>query len=326
MSYSSLSLNLKRLSILALAVVVQACSLNVPIDKPSVSELAYIQQGDVDSVTLKLEDKLGKNHELSTSSPLTINLNHEGSAIDPAPFVFSSLKKELEARQLNVTYSDQSNNVIDLEKFNIISHRANGFSPMVTISTLKAELKTSEGTKTIASMVKRGKVPIWTMSEINDPCYSQPFELMIKEFAAKINSSLFHYSLADKDVETLVEKIKQESESNDLVYFDVYELGFSNNPNAVEPLKEFTQSDNEYVRLAAISSLGIIGATQYYDDLKSIYMNAKIWQDRGMALKAIGDLGTEQALAFIASEKSKWSAQTTKEAKWNMAIINLYSN
>jgi hypothetical protein len=324
MSQSRISINLKRVSVLALATFVQACSLNVPIDKPGVSELAYVQQGDIDSITLKLEDKLGDNHQLSTSSPLTINLKHEGSAIDPAPFVFSSLKKELAARQLSVSYSDQSDTVLDLEKFNIISHRSNGFSPMVTISTLKAELQTREGTKTIASMVKRGKVPIWTMSEINDPCYSQPFELMIKEFAAKINSSLFHYSLADADVMNLVEKIKQESESNDLVYFDVYELGFSNNPNAIEPLKEFSQSENEYVRLAAISSLGILGATQYFDDLKSIYLNANLWQDRGMALKAIGDLGTEQALAFIASEKSKWSDQATKEAKWNMAVINLY--
>jgi len=303
--------------------IIQACSLNVPIDNPGVSKLAYSQDSNTETITLKLEDKLDAAHKVSHGR-VTINLKHDGGKLDTAPFVFASLKKELESRRLPVNYSDDAQAVISLEQFELLNHRVNGFSPMVTISTMKAVLKTDSGSKTIASMVKRGKVPVWTMSEINEPCFNEPIELMIKEFAAKINQALFNYSLDDEQVNDLVEKIKLEADNNKMSYFDVYELGFSNNPKAIEPLLAFTQHSSEYVRLAAISSLGILGAEQHFEDLKVIYLNGNLWQDRGMALKAIGDLGSEQAMVFLLQEKDKWLNESGNEAKWNSLFVDLY--
>ncbi len=313
----------KLVVVLGFAITLQACSLTVPIDSPDVSEYAYTQKSDGAVANLKFENKLDENHKLS-SSKLPIHFKHNGEAVDPAPFVFESLEKELASRMLPVQYLDSSENVVQLEKFNILSHRVSGFSPMVTISTMQADLKTSTGTKTIASMVKRAKLPVWTMTEVNEPCYNEPVELMIKELAAKINNELFGYSLDDAIVDSLVEKIKRDGNDDKLAYFDVYELGFSNNPKAIAPLKEFTTHNSDYIRLSAISGLGILGATEHFDYLKSIYRDAKIWQDRGMALKAIGDLGTTEGIAFLSKEKEKWAEQTSNEAVWNTIIINLY--
>ena len=78
------------------------------------------------------------------------------------------------------------------------------------------------------------------------------------------------------------------------------------------------------MRLAAISSLGILKAESTYPTLKNIYETARLWQDRGMALKAMGDLGTPESLAFLASERPKFSGKRDDEAVWNDRIIGLY--
>ena len=49
-----------------------------------------------------------------------------------------------------------------------------------------------------------------------------------------------------------------------------------------------------------------------------------MWQDRAMALKSIGDLGTEEAYNYLKERKSFWEGKTTNEALWNLKILNLY--
>jgi len=303
--------------------LLQACSLTVPIDSPNVSEFSYSSSDSRAPIVLTLDSGLEEDHKVSKGK-LPINLSHAGKALEATPFVFESLKKELASRKLPIEIGQSGDNVVELLDFSVIHHRVSGFSPMVTISTMSANLKTQDGTKRIASMVKRAKVPVWTMDEINDPCYNEPIELLIKEFAAKINRELLDYSLSDDQVSGLITKISSGAGDDRLAYFDVYELGFSNNPNAVEALKGFTSHKSDYVRMAAISSLGILEANDYFEELKSIYHNGRLWQDRGMALKAIGDLGGEESTTFLMAEKQKWEESSSKEATWNKVIIDLY--
>lgn len=303
--------------------LLQACSLTVPIDKPNVSEFSYSSAESSEAIVLTLDSGLTEDHKVSKGK-LPISLSHDGGKLEATPFVFESLKKELASRKLPIEIGQEGDNVVELLDFSVIHHRVSGFSPMVTISTMSADLKTKNGTKRIASMVKRAKVPVWTMDEINDPCYNEPIELLIKEFAAKINRELVDYSLSNEQVEGLISKINDASGDYPLAYFDVYELGFSNNQSAVEALKGFSSHKSDYVRMAAISSLGILEANDYFEQLKSIYHTAKLWQDRGMALKAIGDLGSDESLDFLTTEKQRWESLSSNEATWNTVIINLY--
>jgi hypothetical protein len=186
------------------------------------------------------------------------------------------------------------------------------------------DLQTETGTEKLVSVVKMAKVPVWSMDELNEPCFNQPVEIVVKEITAKINRSIGKGSLTDAEVAALVQTINRKADSETLVYLDVYELGFSNNKTAIPPLLELTKHDSDYVRLAAISGLGILQAQSTYPTLKNIYETAQLWQDRGMALKAIGDLGTEESLAFLASERPKFIGKTGDEALWNDRIIGLY--
>jgi hypothetical protein len=308
--------------VLGIAAICQACSLNVPINDPRVSGSAYDNKGNTSQTQLRFQNSLPSDHQVSTGR-IKVNLKNNGSDLDTAKFVATHLERELKARGTAIEFSDAADNTIELQTFEVLNHRVSGFSPMVTISTAKADLKTAGGSQRIASMVKRGKLPVWTMDEINDPCFNEPIELLIKELAAKINAKLTGYSLTDAEVDALVAKIEANSDKDE-TYFDVYELGFSNNPKAIPKLKEFTSHSSDYLRMAAISSLGMLGSADMLEYLQGIYKNGSLWQDRGMALKAVGDLGTDEALAFLQQEKNRWQAQSSNEALWNVRIIELY--
>lgn len=181
-----------------------------------------------------------------------------------------------------------------------------------------------ENKKTFVSFVKRGKIIVWTVDEIFAPCYNEPITLLVKEIVAKINKQYFDYKLSDANVEKLINKISTQEHTN-LTYLDVYELGFSNNSKALEYLKTLTsENSEEYIRLAAISSIGILGDEKELDFLISINEDSRTWQDRAMALKSIGDLNTPKSLNYLKQRKKFWQGKTTDEAIWNLDIINLY--
>ena len=308
----------------AVMALCQACTLTVPVDDPSASTSAYIPGQNQEPTSLKFQSKLPEGHNPSESK-LPIKLSNNGKDLVPDQFLATHLQKEFNARGLPLKFSDQGEGQFVLEDFQVISHRVSGFSPMVTLSMAEATFTTDQGSYRIQSLVKRAKLPMWTMDEINEPCYNEPLELLVKELTAKINKDLYGYSMSDEVVDALVTKLDGIAGTDRLAYMDVYELGFSNNPKAIEPLVKFTKhDDDDYVRLAAISSLGILGADNQLDYLKSIYQDAKMWQDRAMALKAIGDLGSQEAVSFLKQQKGTWASGSSDEATWNRKIIELY--
>ena len=49
-----------------------------------------------------------------------------------------------------------------------------------------------------------------------------------------------------------------------------------------------------------------------------------MWSDRGMALKAIGDIGSDDALSFLAEVRDNFDGDSSNEGQWNLRIIDLY--
>ena len=58
--------------------------------------------------------------------------------------------------------------------------------------------------------------------------------------------------------------------------------------------------------------------------LKSIYEDSGSWSDRAMALKALGDIGTDGSLDYLRTVRSKLESAKGKENAWNVEIIDLY--
>ena len=151
---------------------------------------------------------------------------------------------------------------------------------------------------------------------------NQPLSLATKELAAKIASRLYDARSSDAEVDRLATKIATRGDDS---YLDVYALGFTNNPKAIPTMAKLARDPDEYVRLAAISSLGTLGASDHLDLLKSIHTGEGMWQDRAMALKAIGDLGTPEAKAYLDEQLAVLKTRAAdKDTNWTLQVIGLY--
>jgi hypothetical protein len=201
--------------------------------------------------------------------------------------------------------------------------RTNAYTPFITLTYISADVETGEGSKRIGTFVTRGKTPVWSFEEIVEPTLNQPLALGIQEFASKFANAVYGFRAGDDTVKSLTEKINGARTPN--TFLDVYALGFTNNPAAIDTLIGLTKDSQEYVRQAAIASLGNIGATAQLGLLRTIYQDASVsWQDRCIALKSIADLGTAESREFITGEAKRLGADSSKEMQVMSRILSLY--
>jgi hypothetical protein len=247
----------------------------------------------------------------------------EGQVIDPMRYLAEHLQSEFASRgaPTKVVQDGKGMPRLTVRTFRMINHRTNAYAPFITMTYFAGDLETSAGTRRIGVFVKRGKVPVWSFQEVVEPTLTQPLSLVVKELAAKISRETYGSRGSDKSVDELVAKLGARGADS---FLDVYALGFTNNPRAVSTLVSLTSDGDEYVRLAAISSLGTLRAAPQLAQLRSLYGGANLWQDRAMAIKAIGDLGTAESRALLEKEIASWSGQKGNEALWTRRVIELY--
>lgn len=322
---------IKRLGVIALLSLASGCAINmeVPIKDPVPSNVSYsIQEAPSPVVLTFKDDQNEKDKAAILSGRIPMKLTSQGKPFEGVSWVAKHTVNELKARGLPVTLSedDSDSTIIAIKRLHIKNHRVSGFSPFVTFTSVRADIMTVDGPQRITAYMKRGKVPVWSFNEIIDPTYNAPLATITKELAAKINQSLFGQVVSDEDVNKLIESIDKQADTNDsIAYLEVFQLGFSNNPIAIPALVKLTKHTAEYVRLAAISSLGILKAEDQFSLLVSIYQSKEgEWQDRGMALKAIGDMGNAESKAFLKKELTRIESLADNESIWNQDIIALY--
>ena len=304
---------------------------DLPVENPTPSELKYV---DVNSKNTKIAyNNLREENEVLGSGPLlTFNLKQDDAPINEITYLISNTEKELKNRGVDVSFVEKDDLSTDanvkINSLKMVNHRANGFSPLVTLTSISADVEYKGNTHRIVSFVKRGKVPIWTLTEdaIKEDVFNQPLSILVKDFASGINQSIFGYKVSDTAVKKLADKVELAMSTNTADYQDIYQLGFSNNAIILPTLLKGLDSVDEYVRLASISSLGILKVEDQMQRLIEIYTSSKLWQDRGMALKSIGNLGTEESKKFLQDEYNKIEAiaSPNKEQVWNKEIIKLF--
>ncbi len=293
------------------------------ISAPETSKIQYMDFNEDKKTGIALKDKRAESDRIFSSGILKAGLLFEGAPIDPVSYLERFTSAELESRGINFDGS-QEKMAVDVHKLYMKNHRSSAYSPFITMTHLSADLQTNTGSERIVVFIKRGKVPVWSFDEIIDPTLNEPLSLLVKEFSAKINQHLYKHKITDTDVTTIINDIKSAEDKN-ANYDKVYALGFGNNKSAIPALVEFSKDEDEYVRLAAISSLGILKAVDQFDYLKGIVTDGNLWQDRAMAIKAIGDFDTAQSKSFLEAAKSKLdTVENTKEREWSGALIGLY--
>lgn len=320
---------LKLATLICIAGLMQACTnltFQVEVDDPEPSKEQFVSNDQDRDTTLAYTSQLAAQPVHAKGPLLNYVYQQDKKAIDPDQYFFKALTQELAARKLPVAFSDSSQDQLLLRNYETIAHRSNGFSPLVMISLVKLDLVQQGQSHRIAAIVKRAKVPIWTVTEdpLVEATINQPQELLVKEVSAKINQALFNNQLSDASVDRLAAEIKANTKDEDIAYQKVYELGFSNNPRALAALREFSNSNAEYIRLAAISGMGMLGGDQVLAELQGLYNTGRQWQDRAMALKAIGDIHSPAALDFLRQEQQQWLKDSSLEGSWNQKILSLY--
>jgi hypothetical protein len=310
----------------ALMLSLTACApSSYTVKEPAPSGIRY-QAPNLGSTTISQTDNRTGDEKVFSSGILPATLKIGSKEIDPPAFLATHVSAELNSRGFPVKVTTTGTDLphTTLHTFRVKNHRASGFGPFVTLTFISADIDTGIARKRIGVFVKRGKVPVWSFDEVVEPTLSQPLSIAVKEYASKLANTLYGYKASDSDVAALITKVSGQLGENG--FLDVYALGFTNNPKAIDTLVGLTKHADEYVRLAAISSLGNLGATSQFSLLKSIYTNRDSqWQDRAMAIKSIGDLGTAEAKAFLEAEMKRWDAdKSTNEAKWTAEIIGLY--
>ncbi len=276
---------------------------------------------------LSFVDARADSYTSFSSGVLPMSLTYDGKRLEPVRFLEKFTLAELAARGIAVAVGGSDAVEIRINKVAMRNYRATGWSPFTTVTMLSADVLAPGGERRIGAFMVRGKVPVWSFSEVIEPTLNQPLELLVQDLAAKINMHLYQMSTADSDVQGLVTKINSDP-GDGLAYLSVYQLGFSNNPGAIGALVDMTSSPHEYVRLAAISSLGTINAHEQVDHLITIFRGDAVWQDKAMAIKSLGDIavmGNDQAMSFLRdSVQDLLVGETAIGAEWTREILGLY--
>ncbi len=305
-----------------LALVTACAPASYAVRNPAPTGLAFTSPAPATALTV-VDSRAGSERVFS-SGVLPAALTVDGAPLDAAGYLARNLQAELASRgaAVNVGTSGTEFPRLDLKSFRMLNHRASGFSPFVTFTFLGGDLETAAGKQRLGVFIKRGKVPQWSFQEVVEPTFNEPLSLAVKELAAKIAGRLYGARSSDDDVLDLVAKIGSRSDNS---YLDVYALGFTNNPKAIPTMVTLARDPDEYVRLAAISSLGTLGASDQLELLKSIHTGDGMWQDRAMALKAIGDLGTADARAYLDAQLADLKARPAdKDTNWTLQVVGLY--
>lgn len=316
-------------AVVSTATLLSACApSSYLVKKPAPSNIAGTAATSAPAAWVIEDQRKGAERDFSTGV-LTAGLRTDDGPIQPVPFLAEHLQAELKSRGLAVQARAAEAGAppnLFLQTFRMQNHRSNGFAPFVTFTYLSADIDTPSGKKRVAAFVKRGKVPVWSFEEVIEPTLNQPLSLAVRELATKIAAQAYGWRASDAQLSALLAKLAAPAKLEGDAHLDVYALGFTNHPGAKDRLVQLAQHSDEYVRLAAISSLGTLGAKDQFGWLKSLYEGRDaIWQDRAMALKSIGDLGTPESRTLLTDELKRWeSGKGDKESIWTAQVIRLY--
>ena len=300
-------------------------ALKVPIDPVRTSLIPFSALRPEATDGVDVVDARTEVPEFFGSGRANIVIRLDGEEVDPVELLREQVAREMQARGLGDRIGSTGSVELEVQTFKSVNHQFSGYSPFVTFTLLGGRLRTPTGSEPLCVFVKRGKVLVLSVTEAFEPNFQEPIGVLVREVVAKVNRSYYGGRLADDHVQSLIGAIGSGPATRD-TWLDIYELGFSNNPNAAPAIARLTDHGEEYSRLAAISSLGTLRATEHRPLLGEIHRGARMWQDRAMALKAIGDLGTPEAYAYLRAERDRLENESGMETEWTLEIFDLYLN
>jgi hypothetical protein len=308
---------LTSLGLVLLTTFLSSCGLKYNIQEPSLSGINY-GKTTVASTKLAVVDKrsgenkyfvlgkLGPGGELRDISNMFTIENIK----DPLAFLSVNLERELDRRgipiKIAVNGAGEKDLVLEVERYQILNYRTTGFSPWEVCHVFVGTIVQGQKRTSLKAYFYNGKVPIWSMDELQEPCFSTPASVLIKDIASKINRIVFNLQAPEATVYQLTAEIDSDlaKDSKKGPLAKVLELGYTNTPFAIPALKKYSLEGDGLFQSGALSAIGILGAEDQLDFLKSRYENSK-FNAKYMAVKAIGDIGSDKALDILRAIKKE---------------------
>jgi hypothetical protein len=282
--------------LLLLSGLGSACSHTVSVQAFEPSSVRY--PAGAPAMKATLADERPSTPEFSHGDQ-TIYVEFANESTDELAFLGEALRAELSARGIRAEVGKKQAPgalTLRIRQFEIRNH-ASAFGPLVAFASFAADVSDGQKTVRVVGYAKNLKRPVWVMSEVDRPCYTNSLRALVGEVASKINRDFVGASSSDAEVSRLAQAATDPDNAQTVQA--TYELGYTNNPRAITTLTQLTKSNLEPQRAAALSGLGLLGAVEQLEMLKDVYINGKTTSDRYTALKAIGDLGTPEALAYL---------------------------
>jgi hypothetical protein len=287
------------------------CGLKYTLKDPTLSTIGYSTQ-DTRKITIQVIDKrvgddvyfaYGKIG-LGTSLRDLSSILKFDNIREPVSYFAEQLEDELEHRGIpaKVVAGEVENPgaTLEVQRYQIVNYRASGFSPWEAGHVFDGLLTHSGKSERITAYMYAGKTPVWSMDEILEPCFNIPASILIQDVASKINMVLFDLKSPDAEIQRLVAEIDAEMDKKpeEGPFWKVLELGYTNNPKAITPLKNYTKVGDPFFKSCAISALGIIGTQKDFDFVRQLYEET-LYNEKYMAVKAMGDIGGGEADTMI---------------------------
>ncbi|HUI25422.1 MAG TPA: HEAT repeat domain-containing protein [Candidatus Kryptonia bacterium] len=314
------NVNLRSRLLLGLVMLAgSGCTKTFAIRPVPPPQNVYAPTSKAEPASLGISD--GRSASARPLNAGTLNVELEGMG-DEMSYLGENLARVLNAEGIKVSYDKTGNADIKLtvRTYRIRNLRTSGFSPYHTFTTFSADSTAGGASRRITAYFKNSKVPVWAFREVERPCYQIPVEVIVKEIAAKVNAQVFGRVTPTETVNALAAAIpSSESDAASEQYLKVLELGYTNNPAAIEPLVRLTNRPETLMRVAAISALGMLRATDQFPLLRKTYETSENIT-KSMALKSIGDLDTPEAAEFVRSVKQSkdYDDDTIRE------VVDLY--
>lgn len=276
------------------------------IGPPASSQLQY-DIAETEEATIQVVDqRTDKQFFRGLAGLQNLNIPLQ-NVVDPIDWFSKALQEEFASRGISATVHANSSEkadglVLTVNQYQIVNYRVSGFSPWVSYHLFDGELTSGDREFPVQAYFLYGKVPMMSIYEIEEPCLTTPMAILVKDVASKINRLALHNQIKSENLDQIFKQATEKASAETVVTSEVYppimELGGANNPDAMAMLVQLVDHKDTFVRACALSAMGALGAEAQLDFLKEKYSQyADI--DRFMALKAIGDIGTPEAIEFV---------------------------
>lgn len=310
--------------IVMLGLILSGCSLTYDLNPSTGASPNYDLIAKKDITIQVVDERTDKKFAKGITGLEGVDINI-GNVDDPIVWLAQAMQAEFDDRGIPViivtelTKGQSADFKLKVNKYQIISSRTSGFHPYVAYHSFAGSLdSTNLDNNKIMSFFLYGVTPVWSMDEVQGPCFDMPESILIKEIVSKVNRIALQHSMSDEKVIELTATAKEKVKlAEPDAYLSVIDLGGTNNTKAMKPLLQFANGEDVLIRACALSAMGTLGADDQFDFLKDKY-GTYTDIDRFMALKSIGDIGTPEAIEFL--KKAKKDLQYQEEYGFKFSV------